>query len=62
MDPQQRVEADEMVHVHVRHEHVTDPQEVAVAQRGKVAQIEQHGAALMRHFDEQGWVTETPVD
>ena len=58
-DAKQAVEPHEMVHVGMRHEDVTRPQDLARGECGDVAQVEQESAALEQHVHEQGRVGET---
>ena len=60
--PQQRVEADEMVHVGMADEDVADPQQVAGAERRQVAEVEQDRPAPVQHLDEQRRIAEAAVD
>jgi hypothetical protein len=62
MDPQQRVEADEMIHVHMADEHVADAQQVPRAQGGDVTGVEQQRFPAVQHPDEEGRVAEAAVD
>jgi hypothetical protein len=61
-DPQQSVETHEMIHVGMRHEDVTRPQDLARGQGGDVAQVEQERSAIKLHVHEQARVREWPVD
>jgi len=61
-DAQQPIEPDEMVHVGMRHEDVTRPQDLARWECGDVAQVEQESAALELHVHEQSGVGERPID
>ncbi len=62
MDPQQRIEADEVVHVHVRHQDMIDAEQVTGRQRGEVAQVEQQCRSLMQLLHEYRGIAEAPVD
>ena len=62
IDPQQRIETEQVVHVHVRHGHGADPQQVSRRERRKVAAIEQHRLPLVGELDEQRRIAEAAVD
>lgn len=59
---QQPVEADEMIHVHVRDKYQGNAQQGAGAKGGKIAQIEEQGFRSVQRLDVDGWISETPVD
>ena len=61
-DPQERIEADEVVHMSVRDENVLGTQETGRTQRVVLAQIEQQGAFGPAHFDEQAGIAEDIID
>ena len=61
-ETQQPVEAHEMIHVGVRHEHVAQAQDLARGQQPDVAQIEKHGAPLEQTVDIDAGVAEGVVD
>ena len=50
-DAQHMIEADEMVDVRVRHEHLLEPVDLARRQCCDIAQIEQNGAPLEQRLD-----------
>ena len=52
-DPQQAIEAGEMIHVGVGHEHVGETQELARRQRRQLAEVEQQGPPPEAEIDEQ---------
>lgn len=61
-DPQQLVEADEVVDVGVGDEYVAEPQQLARAQGVQVAEVEQHGAAFEHAVDVERRIAEAAVD
>jgi hypothetical protein len=60
-DAEQRIEADEMVDVGVGDKDMADAEQVPGAELGQVAHVQEKSAALMKRFDEQGWIAEAPV-
>jgi hypothetical protein len=61
-DAHQSVEADEVVHVRVRHEHVREPQELARREPRVVAEVEEQRAPLEAEIDVDARVAERVVD
>ena len=60
--PEQRIEADKVVHVRVRNEDVAGAQQAGWPERIVVAQIEEEGALGPAHFYEQPGVAEDIID
>ena len=60
--PQQRVEADEVIHVGVRDERVGDLEQLARREGAEVPQVEDQRAAVELQGDEQAGVPERSVD
>ena len=60
-DSEQPVEADEVVHMRVRHEHVAQAQDLARCQRPQIAQVEHQGAFFKQKVDIQARVPERTI-
>jgi hypothetical protein len=60
--PEQPVEADEVIHVRVRHAHVRHLQELARREPADVAQIEEQTSPAAPQQDVQRGVTEEGID
>ena len=61
-DAQQVVEADEVIHVRVRHEHMADLEQRGGRLAIDAAEVEQHGAPLMAEGDVQAGIAERRVE
>src|SRR3546814_7357956 len=61
IDPQQLVEPDEMIHVHMGNEDVSYTQQVSRAERREIAQIEQQCLRPVESLNEQSRVAEAAV-
>jgi hypothetical protein len=56
------VEAEEVVHVGVGHEHMADLEGLTGSEGVKVPEIEEEGALLEQKGDEEGWILKGAVD
>src|SRR3546814_10562041 len=61
IDPQQLVEPDEMIHVHMGNEDVSYTQQVSRAERCEIAEIEQQYLRPVKSLNEQRRVAEADV-
>jgi hypothetical protein len=59
--PEKAVEADEMIHVHVRDEKVTHPQQIPGTERAEIACIKQERFTAVEDLQEKGRVAEATV-
>ena len=60
--PQKMVEAEEVVHVGVGHEHMADLEGLSGGEGVKIPEIEEEGALLEQKGDEEGWIPKGAVD
>jgi hypothetical protein len=56
------VEAEEVVHVGVGYEHVTDLEGLTGGKGVKIPEIEEESALLEQKGDEEGWIVKGAVD
>ena len=56
------VESDEVIHVGVRHENVCELEKLTRRETLDVTQVKEQGPSLVTKSDEEGRITERPVD
>ena len=60
--PQQTIEAEEVIDMRVRDEHVLQPLDFACRQIRQVADVKQKRAAFEHLFDIDGWIAGSAID